>query len=1401
MKTKQLLTALMTITFAATFIVGCTKPRTAKFADDQTAGAMYAVSELQNIKVQATTEAADQVSAQAIETNRVKIASTNGSARVNALLVGLEITGKPATQYDLLVTVSSDFLTIFKIVGSEQELTQAERQTAYRNKGQVFVPVAQIKVEGYGVIEREKNGNGEKTSNLTLRSTSFAQASHVKLDTNLDNVMAADKEYANMLRIYDIKGKEFLFRRTFAKASNTFGAAPGSNGNLEIVRFDLKKDRISIRKVLHSKGQQNSIEANKEEVMSVSAEYFRRDSTAGGNMPTKLVKTNAEQAEYVQINWASEKSTYHSPVNWIAASCIQDQALLIENIDNRMDEGALSLTKTMTATVAPQCATEFTGGAYDMEEHEQRSFELQERISFRSFDPSKMTNPVENLPYTAQNVLGFGLFTGGQSNPDQFGNAGFVENEKALPVLFDFSNGKVVRYVLGGMPETGAVDNKLRQLIIDSAKEVIADWNNTLRYAFKGSDLERTGNYVELLVEGVDIKKGELGDLDRNYIWNYMDPYESSVLGLAQSAQNPITGRIEAANVLMYPGNIITGIGYRKRMAELSEEYEKFKAQAVAEKPETKKEPETLPAGCGEKCSEINEAEIDEFRSIVSLTGKTTRQSSQKLRAIPRSEVIASVRPTTTLAVQKRNKAIAKVTSDLFLGRALDKAIQQKALANPRALEAIVAAEVLAAAKSGEIGTVSSQDLKVLGFEAKKSAMMLAFSTQVEAHGGCLYEMKLGATDAAKAMKTDLYVSFKNTYKWALAHELGHVFGLTHNFIASFDKSNFNFNGEKNVNRQYSSVMDYFDTSIIPYAGVGPYDAHAVRAAYTGRVELNNGQLISLSQLKDLLKLDSWWKLDRVDLSGAPFKRYLYCNDYEAGEDPACQRHDRGTSYNELVTNMITDYKDMYPWLNYRGDRIRYGNSAGYISYLLSTMRDIRKINEETVYRVMTDHKYIEDLACAQRKAKNFFLGVLGTPTTYKSFNDPSRFTSVEMEVPQFDATGCNPTTGADGKVVMTKKNVTVEAKALEDLRLAGSTQIETRGIQFDKAIASMMLTRRDLGISRYSSKNIEFSFADFDRVFYGGDDVDSNLTLKVLTESLSDRPMAIYADGLFIDQLASDFEVTTNSLTRSYTLLSSAVFTESDSNQGPSNLATHFRVGSTRAIGNRLAVGLNSLKLDDPDQVKFYALSNATAAKDLVETAAARRLLLDNKEALLGVMKETATTVKAISAEKDQEKVKASVKEMTDKLSAKIKELDKNNLLIPQNMRERGLTEEALAGVTIETIAKTLSIVEGVAPILTNENATQIGLQLRAIGAENTSMIKSYLPILGLVGEAIEAAIYPEQEGLDKAAEANRQTRVTLLGVLLPQKTLEQQHDLIVENLSQLNEFFNMLHPELNKN
>lgn len=1392
MKAKKLFAALLAITF----VVGCTKARKAKFADEETAGAMYAVAELQNVKVQATTEDANQVSAQALETNRVKIAKTNGSARLNALLVGLEITGKPSTQYNLLLTIASDAVTIYKVVQNEKELSSIERQSAYRNKGEFFAPIAQIKVNGYGVIERDKNANGERTSTLVLKSTPFAQASHVKLDTNLDNVMKVDSEYANLIRVHDIKGKEFLFRRTFAKASSTFIVAPGQSGDMEIVKLDLKKDRISVRKVLHLKGA-NTNDSSKEEIMSVSAQYFKRSGS--GSVPSKLVETNVEQAEYVQVNWNSERSSYTSPLNGIKNGCFADQTTMVDAMDNRMDEGVLSFSKVTTATVTADCATGMwrTGGYVDTVQ--QRNFEFSERISFRIFDKSQMASPTADIPYEVQKILGFGVFTTAIKTPNKYGNTDMIGQERALPSLFDFSKGKVVRFVLGGLDDLSGQDEEIRQVIIDGAKEVIADWNRTLKYAFHGSDLQRDGDYVQLLVEGIDIKKGELGDLDRNYIWNYMDAFDSNIAGLSQAAPNPLTGRVEQTNVLMYPGGLISIIGLMKERHKVIQDYEKFK---LASAQQNQPAPETLPAGCGDKCSNVSEAEIDEYKHNIGFA-KTAANSlrSGKTIAMSKSQVQASLRNSTAISSAVRKNALGKATSEMFLSRIMQRATLERATTNAARMSAIVAEEILKAAKSGEIGELSERDIKMVEFQAKADALKLAFKEELKNTNGCLMERSEVSSDSSAFIEQDLKVVLKNMYKWTLAHELGHSFGLTHNFKGSFDKANFKFVADEKTNREYSTVMDYIDDSKVMYAGLGPYDAHAIRAAYTGRIQLANGQIVALEDIKKALKLDSWWKLDGNKFNQAALKKYAYCNDFDLGGDPACAQHDLGTTYAALVTEKINNYKLNYPWSNNRGNRIEpLADMYTYIQRLRQTMIGIRVFSDELIYNVITSRDQIPDLLCAYRKSKNFFMQVIGTPTTNMSFDNPGRFAFHEFEAPKLDESGCVPVLN-NGELVIEKKKVIVEAKPLESRMSTHMDGIVQRGSAPEKVFAMLMLAQRGLGVERYSTQSIEASIADVEQMFFKGKDVDSNQVLMLLNSQLTGQPAPIYADGIILTDLPAQFEVDQNSLTRSYALLASGMMLDTDSSQSSSNLATHFRVGGTKQIlstGSRTIVALKDQKFDNPDILKFYALTGASAAQKLVDMAASRRLLMDNETQFREIILEGVAAIRA----KDE----AAFGQAKEKLAAKITELNSTNLLIPEKLKANGLGEKELAGFVLGKVGQLVTVVDTVAPqIKTEEQLGQALAGAEELTASNKEMMMGPLPIMGLINGALSSQL-PEPENVDSedqeavAKELQRQVSLAIINTLMPANVIESQHDLIVLNLTQLNQMFNMSHPELNK-
>ena len=77
----------------------------------------------------------------------------------------------------------------------------------------------------------------------------------------------------------------------------------------------------------------------------------------------------------------------------------------------------------------------------------------------------------------------------GSKKPDDFGNTSGVDTERAMPVIQNFSGGRTMTYVLGGLPDSGEV----REALIRGTQRVVADWNAALHISFKGSPLDRAG--------------------------------------------------------------------------------------------------------------------------------------------------------------------------------------------------------------------------------------------------------------------------------------------------------------------------------------------------------------------------------------------------------------------------------------------------------------------------------------------------------------------------------------------------------------------------------------------------------------------------------------------------------------------------------------------------------------------------------------------------------------------------------------------------------------------------------------------------------------------------------------------------------------------------------------------
>lgn len=126
-------------------------------------------------------------------------------------------------------------------------------------------------------------------------------------------------------------------------------------------------------------------------------------------------------------------------------------------------------------------------------------------------------------------------------------------------------------------------------------------------------------------------------------------------------------------------------------------------------------------------------------------------------------------------------------------------------------------------------------------------------------------------------------------------HEMGHNFGLRHNFYGSTDYNNFYAKtpmqmGNKQVLTQWhtSSIMDYMTLNYDAMDRPGRYDIAALRWGYESSVEKIDGKIVKIDTRKST-----------TSQIGNDFRHYKYCTDEDvdsAQRDPLCARQDVGMS-------------------------------------------------------------------------------------------------------------------------------------------------------------------------------------------------------------------------------------------------------------------------------------------------------------------------------------------------------------------------------------------------------------------------------------------------------------------------------------------------------------------------
>jgi len=556
----------------------------------------------------------------------------------------------------------------------------------------------------------------------------------------------------------------------------------------------------------------------------------------------------------------------------------------------------------------------------------------------------------------------------------------------------------------------------------------------------------------------IDEAKGKVpGDIRNSMIVLVEDPVASSVIGYGPQTEDPVTGEIISARTIMFLGTIKKYIKYT---------YDEIIREKSYDAQRNKKNQTSYQLS----------AKLSEQFASLKKTGKVfgasdmSEKINAKISANSKTQINTKTnnsKPGSDLVVSKLN--LEKISKDIN--------------------------NYTARKNSDYAGNDLKAKMKYL-----QEAKNCAFAPAVDGvAAGISSKLKNKFPDSTKpwaelsSEEKEQVISIILPEIWipTLIHEMGHNLGLRHNFAASEDKANF-LNQEEltksGIDHEipFSSVMDYGnDLKTLPI--LGKYDIAALRFGYLRQVTVLSSdkkeEVVDVTTtLQDLSK--------KLASENKEIKSYKYCTDEHTGQNAGCKRFDLGTSYTEIVQNMIDDYQKAYETRNLRGDRARFSemDDLTYISRVSGIFRELR-IMMETVERIKYTYnlsddseywssiEYLKDVRQAALIGGSFLTNVLLVPDVQCAVASSAKPNEVIAVVPMLnlnpDAINCSEVKLKSDFIVVGQGG-----KAFNSIRDPESTsadELAVRGYWLDKVAAMKTLTSRTIDLSTMNKNTDSF--------------------------------------------------------------------------------------------------------------------------------------------------------------------------------------------------------------------------------------------------------------------------------------------------------------------------------------